>query len=128
MLDTFTKMEFCFSDSGVELAKSLIAFVQRHLKILPTLVPDGMRFWLGHDVAKMLDIPAGNPFTKLALRIMFLSWQIEDHFERHIPFMENVSQFIARRLMLGLLLLERGGTRSPFHIPTTLRERLSLGE
>lgn len=128
MYDTFAQMEFCRSDSGVELTGVLIAFVQRHLKVLPALVPDGMRFWLGNELADMLGVPKSDIITKQIMRFMFALWRLEDRYERRFPLVHLVSHFICRRLMLGLLDVERGGNRPRFYLPQTLRDKLSIGQ
>jgi hypothetical protein len=126
MFDTFAAMEFCHSDSGVELTKTLIEFVQRHLGVLPKIVPAGMRFWLGGHLADMLGIPKSDVITETILGVMFWIWRLDDRFKDGIPLIRLMDHYIARSLMMGLLALERGGNRPPFHLPANLQDKLSI--
>jgi hypothetical protein len=47
-------------------------------------------------------------------------WKYEDAFEDRFPPYQAFSRFWTRKLLKGLLHLERGGQRPEFHIPGRL--------
>jgi hypothetical protein len=125
LMDTWMQLYHKRSDAGLELAKVLIAFVQQHVYILPTLVTDSMRFWIGDRAADILNVPSYQ-WTTIILRFQRWIWGLETRWQHDIPVFGALSRYMSRMMMVGLLDIERGGTRPQFRIPSKLRQRLGM--
>lgn len=127
MMDTWMQLYHAPTDGGKQLTRVLIAFTQQHLVVLPTLVTDSMRFWVGRRTAHMLGVP-GYRWTVIILRLQHVIWWLEEKLDRDLPLLGQIGGFAIRRILTGILLIERGGGRPPFRIPDTMRGSLDLPE
>lgn len=127
MMDTWMQLYHAPTEGGRLLTRVLIEFTQQHLLVLPTLVTDSMRFWVGKHTADMLAVPRYQ-WTVVVLRLQHVIWWLEEKLERDLPLLGRIGGFAIRRILTGVLLVERGGGRPPFRIPRTLRGSLDLPE
>ena len=113
------------SEAGKELAAALLTFMEEKipfafLRGLPAVM---MRLSIDKDVADMLEIPPLN-WTVILVQIgdwliRFGEWLMPDHPRVHI-----VLDRLATRIIQGLIDLDRGGVRTPFSIPESLRAKI----
>lgn len=127
MMDTWMQLYHAPTEGGRLLTRVLIEFTQQHLMILPTLVTDSMRFWVGRHTANMLAVPRYQ-WTVIILRLQHVIWWLEDKLETDIPLIGNIGKFAIIRILTGILQLERGGGRPSFRIPPSMRGPLNLPE
>jgi hypothetical protein len=110
------------NDSSRELMQAMLDFWYARV---PGRVFDGVtsgwcRTWIGDELADQLGVP---PFgwTRSILRLQTTIWKYEDRFEDRVLPYQAFTRFWTRRLIKGLMHVERGGRRPDFHVPAQLQ-------
>jgi len=124
--------QIAWSEEGVAMTTALIEGMQQ---LTPDII-DGLHAsmihffldqdqWQGLNVADMLRVPKAD-WTVIILQAVkhvstVVDWVGDNHFMA-----AKLLRYISRDLVEGMLLVERGGQRTPFYIPEQLQERWRL--
>lgn len=109
------------SAAGIDLTKALLGFMEgklaKGLRGLPAVL---MRRCVDKDVAAMLEIPPWN-WTAVLVVIGDAIFQVYEWLDRDHTRIHPVADRVSTLLIQGLIDLDRGGERTPFAIPRSLR-------
>lgn len=114
---------FKASPEGKALQEALTSFMQ---SVLPGETFNGLpialtRHFLGNDRADLIGIPSSD-WTQFSL-IPFRAFNtVLSSANQDIPPVARAVELFSQKMIDNLLLMERGGERSHFHIPETLKE------
>lgn len=122
------RRQFAASPEGKEMTAALLALLDemavshRASGYVPALV----RHLIGDEAADLVDVPRGAPpdgaLARLAGRTLRdVATHVEDS-----RLLQHLAEPFGREVLHGLFRLERGGTRAPFSIPTTLARSWEL--
>jgi hypothetical protein len=125
LMDTTLKLNHEASAAGQLLTSVLVKFLDDRIPFFTSYITDVMRHWIGHDAADILGLPNFH-WTMGVFRLQRLVWWTESYFHREIPIVGKFSRRFNRRLVMGILDVERGGNRQSFRLPATLRGKLNL--
>ena len=119
---------FKASPEGKALQEALTSFMQ---SVLPGETFNGLpiamtRHFLGNDRADLLGIP-GSDWTQLSLAPFRAFNTVLSSANQEIPPVARAVELFSQKMIDHLLLMERGGERSHFHIPETLKEAWKIG-
>lgn len=118
------RRHFSASPEGHALTKALLQMAEH---IMPGNLFDGMpatltRHLIGNTTADLLGVPASDWTRALMGPLRVLGWVTDDMAELQGPHAEKLIGMMGRRLVEGLVWINRGPDRVPFRLPTTLRE------
>jgi hypothetical protein len=118
-----SERHFTASPEGKALQEALTGFMQ---SVLPGSKLDGLpvamtRHFLGRKRADLLDLPPAD-WTQLSL-IPFLVFNVFlSNANLRIPPVADTVSLFSRKMIENLLVMERGGERTDFHIPQSLKD------
>lgn len=123
-MDTTLKLNHEPSEAGKILASALVEFLHEHIPFFKSYITDTIRYWIGRHAAHCLSLP-GYRWTISVFQLQRVVWAIESYFEIELPLVGQFSRLLNRRLLQGIILLERG-QRQPFRLPESLRSELDF--
>jgi hypothetical protein len=111
------------SPEGKVLQEALTGYMQ---SVIPGEAFDGLpialtRHFLGNDRADLLGIPRSN-WTQISLMPFRAFNTVLSSANQDIPPVARAVELFSQKMIENLLLMERGGERSHFYIPKTLKE------
>jgi hypothetical protein len=114
---------FMASPEGKVLQEALTGYMQ---SVIPGTAFDGFpialtRHFLGEERANIIDLPRSD-WTQLSLAPFRLFNTVLSTANQDIPPVAHAVELFSQKMIENLLLMERGGERTDFHIPQTLRE------
>lgn len=109
---------------GQALTRALLEMLDH---MVPGTVFDGVaaefvRHFVGDRVADLLAVPKDDDGRSRTLGLVRLFGRAGDRAGDRAPAFAQAAQLLSRGLVQALLLVNRGGERLPFHIPTELRQ------
>lgn len=125
LMETTLKINHEKSEAGTKLTQVLVKFLDDRIPFYTSYITDVMRHWIGHNAADILDLPKMS-WTIYVFRLQRVVWWLESRFHREIPVVGRFSRRFNRRLVEAILLVERGGNRPAFRLPSTLRGQLGF--
>ena len=122
LADTIFARVFRASPEGQAMTGALIQLIEH---IIPGTLFDGLsstliRHLMG-DAADLIAVPPADWTRALVKPIKVLGW-IMDESDEHNVLASRLSELMGRKLLEGIVWVERGGERPPFRIPDSLRE------
>lgn len=117
------------SEAGKELAAALVGYLEGIVPghLLDFLVPTQMRFFIGDDVGDRIGLRPSNGSIAIVKALSKVDAELHRLLDNDTA-LEAISAWLGRRMLTGLEVVERGGTRPPFRIPPTLRAGWGLPE
>jgi hypothetical protein len=114
---------FAGTHEGKVLQEALTNYMQ---SVLPGKAFDGLpialtRHFLGNERADIVALPRSD-WTQLSLGPFLAFNTVLSNANQEIPSVAHAVSLFSQKMIENLLLMERGGERSDFHIPETLRE------
>jgi hypothetical protein len=114
---------FAGTHEGKVLQEALTNYMQ---SVLPGKAFDGLpialtRHFLGNERADIVALPRSD-WTQLSLGPFLAFNTVLSNANQEIPPVAHAVSLFSQKMIENLLLMERGGERSDFHIPETLRE------
>ncbi len=114
---------FRSSPEGQAMTRALIELIER---IIPGELFDGlsrtlMRHLMGDAASELIAIPASDWTRALIKPIQLLGW-VMDESDEDSQLSAQLSALMGRKLLEGIVWVERGGVRPPFRIPESLRQ------
>jgi hypothetical protein len=124
---TIRGRQFAPSEAGRELTRALIDYL-RHA--IPGTMFDGfatvmIRHLVGDEVADLLEVERGD-WTRALLGPMRVLFGLEEAVADHSSAIGKLTGTFSRKMLEGLLWVERGGQRAQFRIPKNLRDEWRL--
>lgn len=121
--DRIAERHFAPCPEGQALTRALLDMMDH---MVPGTAFDGVpaefvRFFVGDAVADILAVPPTRRSSGF-VELWRLFGRAGDLLGDRSPAMVHAAQLLSRALIQGLLLVNRGGQRLPFHIPTELRQ------
>jgi len=119
---------FSASFEGQVLQEALTKYMQ---SVLPGDTFNGLpnaltRHFLGDDRADLLGMPPGD-WTQLSL-VPFRAFNVVlSNANQEMPPVARAVELFSQKMIENLLMMERGGERTHFHIPETLKEAWKIG-
>jgi hypothetical protein len=118
------RRHFRASPEGEAMTSALIEMMRQ---LIPGNVFDGMpgtliRYLLGDDVAGLLGVPPSDWSRILIGPLRLLGWVTDEEVDMKPPMVAKLMSLLGRRVLDGLVWVNRGPERLPFRIPTVLRE------
>jgi hypothetical protein len=118
------RRHFRASAEGQAMTSALIEMM-KHLT--PGNVFDGMpptliRYLLGDSTAKLLGVPPSDWSRILMGPLRIRGWVTDKEVDMRPPIVAKLVSLLGRRVLDGLVWVNRGPERLPFRIPTVLRE------
>ena len=123
LADTIFARVFRASPEGQAMTHALIQLLEH---IIPGNLFDGLsstlvRHLVGDSTAELIAVPPSDWTRSLIKPIQVLGWVMDESDEQN-RLSARLSELMGRKLLEGIVWVERGGTRQPFRIPDTLRE------
>ncbi|WNG35027.1 DUF2236 domain-containing protein [Archangium violaceum] len=123
LAERIQRRHFRASTEGQELTRALIQLAEH---VTPGDLFDGMaaslmRHILGDDISEMLKVPPADWTRHLIGPLALMGWASDELGDRSSA-VAKLSAVFGRKLLEGLLWMNRGAERPPFRIPPTLRE------
>jgi hypothetical protein len=123
LAEVIQRRHFRASPEGQELTRALIQMAEH---VTPGDLFDGiaaslMRHILGEEIADMLKVPPADWTRHLIGPLAMLS-RASDELGDHSRVVARLSEVFGRKLVEGMVWMNRGAGRPPFRIPQTLRE------
>lgn len=119
---------FTASPEGKALQEALIDYMQA---VIPGETFDGLpialtRHFLGNDRADLLNIPRSD-WTQFSLVPFRVFNGVLSSANQDIPPVARAVELFSQKMIENLLVMERGGQRTEFHIPETLKSAWKMG-
>jgi hypothetical protein len=119
---------FMASPEGQVMQEALTDWLQ---SIIPGTAFDGFaialtRHFLGEERANIVRIPRSD-WTQLSLQPFLVFNGLLSSANQDIPPLADAIGYFSQKMIENLLVAERGGERTDFHIPQTLREAWKMG-
>lgn len=114
---------FAGTHEGKVLQEALTNYMQ---SVIPGKAFDGLpvaltRHFLGNERADIVELPRSD-WTQISLVPFRLFNTVLSNANQELPPVAHAVSIFSQKMIENLLLMERGGERSDFHIPATLRE------
>jgi hypothetical protein len=123
-MDTTLKLNHEPSEAGKILANALVEFLHEHIPFFKSYITDTIRYWIGRHAAHCLSLP-GYRWTIAVFQLQRVVWWVESHLQIEFPLIGRLSRTLNRRMLLAIIQIERG-QRTPFRLPSTLRDDLDF--
>jgi hypothetical protein len=100
-------------------------------EIIPGTAFDGFaialtRHFLGEERANIVHLPPSD-WTQLSLKPFLVFNGLLSGANQDIPPLAHAVELFSQKMIENLLVAERGGERTDFHIPQTLKEAWKMG-
>ncbi|HEX5749664.1 MAG TPA: oxygenase MpaB family protein [Archangium sp.] len=123
LAEAVQRRHFRASPEGQEMTRALIQMAEH---VTPGNLFDGMaasliRHILGEEVADMLKVPPAD-WTRYLIGPLAMLGRASDELGDHSRVVARLSEVFGRKLVEGMVWMNRGAGRPPFRIPSTLRE------
>ena len=123
LTDRINERHFSASPEGKVMQEALTDWLQ---SIIPGTAFDGFpialtRHFLGNERADIIDLPPSD-WTQLSLVPFRLFNVVLSSANQDIPPVGQAVSHFSQKMIENLLVMERGGERTDFHIPQTLKE------
>jgi hypothetical protein len=123
LAEVVQRRHFRASREGQELTAALIQMAEH---VTPGDLFDGMaasliRHILGEEIADMLKVPPAD-WTRHLIGPMALLNKASDELGDHSRVVSKLAELFGRKLVEGMVWMNRGAGRPPFRIPSALRE------
>jgi hypothetical protein len=123
LAEVIQRRHFRASPEGQELTRALIQMAEH---VTPGDLFDGiaaslMRHILGEEIANMLAVPPAD-WTRHLIGPLAMLNKATDELGDHSKVVARISELFGRKLVEGMVWMNRGAGRPPFRIPITLRE------
>jgi hypothetical protein len=110
------------SPEGREMGEALVAFLHEQV---PGDLADGyvstlIRYLVGAEVGDMIGVPDGHQVPKLVARGLALLTGRRKQLEGGTPWLQHLSEPVARQVVSAAFAVERLGEREPFALPDEL--------
>lgn len=114
---------FAGTHEGKVLQEALTNYMQ---SVIPGKAFDGLpialtRHFLGNERADIVELPRSD-WTQISLVPFLVFNTVLSNANQEIPPVAHAVSLFSQKMIENLLLMERGGERSDFHIPETLKE------
>lgn len=118
------RRHFRASPEGQYMTRALIDMA-KHLT--PGNIFDGMpttlmRYLLGDATAELLGVPASDWSRVILGPLRVLGWVTDHQLDMSPPVVKKLASLLGRRVLEGMVWVNRGPERLPFRIPSVLRE------
>lgn len=123
LLLSIQRRQLAASPEGAQLARSLVEMLQESTRGTPfaNMPINTMRFFMGDEIADMLDIPPAD-WGQHLLRPLPLLGRFAGQAQARLPFLTQLAEQFGCAMMDGLMRMDRGGKRAEFHMPVALRK------
>jgi hypothetical protein len=123
LAEVIQRRHFRASPEGQELTRALIQMAEH---VTPGDLFDGiaaslMRHILGEEISDMLKVPPAD-WTRHLIGPLSMLNRASDELGDHSRVVAKISELFGRKLVEGMVWMNRGAGRPPFRIPSTLRE------
>jgi len=123
LADRIAERHFAACPEGQALTRALLDMMEH---MVPGTAFDGVpaefvRYFAGDRVADLLDVPRPAERSRF-VDLWRLFGRAGDRAGDESPVLVHAAQLLSRALVQALLLVNRGGQRTPFNIPTELRQ------
>jgi hypothetical protein len=124
LMAAIERRHFRASPEGQAMTRALIDMM-KHLT--PGNAFDGMpstliRYLLGEDTARLLGVPPSDWSRIFLGPLRILGWVTDQQQDLSPPVLQKLGSLLGRRVLEGIVWVNRGPQRLPFRIPTVLRE------
>ncbi|KFA91891.1 hypothetical protein Q664_18825 [Archangium violaceum Cb vi76] len=123
LAEVVQRRHFRASPEGQEMTRALIQMAEH---VTPGNLFDGMaasliRHILGEEVADMLKVPPAD-WTRYLIGPLAMLGRASDELGDHSRVVARLAEVFGRKLVEGMVWMNRGAGRPPFRIPSKLRE------
>jgi hypothetical protein len=128
LMASIQRRHYRASPEGQAMTKALLEMMQH---LTPGNVFDGIpatltRYLIGDTTADYLAVPPADWRRILLGPLRVLGWVLDKEVDMKGPAMAKLMSLVGRRILDGLVWVNRGPERLPFRIPDTLRQSWSV--